>query len=430
METLIPILIVAILILLNAVFVAAEFAIIGAPRAAIERRAASGQRIAVLVRDILHDPRQQDRYIATAQLGITFASLGLGMYGEHMLAGWIVRHLENWGAPGWLAAHTLASALAIAVLTYFHIVVGEMVPKSLALSHAERTVLWITRPMLWTKAALYPLVVGLNGVGNAVLRLLGVRRELTSSRYYSPEELEMIVEESAMGGMLRKESSQLVREVFDFAELTAAEVMVPRVQTISLKMSSQPEEMRAMLRAHSHTRYPVHGRDLDDIIGVIHIKRLVRAISEERSLSPEDLHPAVFVPATARLNAVLDAMSAASTELAAVMDEHGGVAGILTTADLFAEVIGHVREPGAVEQDLLRVPGTLRIAELGERLGLALEHDQVDSISGLVLALINGPPQPGDVVRWKGLKFQVVLTRGRGVRECVVTRENEGLEPG
>ena len=167
-------LIISGLILLNGLFVAAEFAIVGVPRASIDRRAAAGHLLARRVQAILDDPRQQDRYIATAQLGITVASLGLGMYGEHVLADRLYHLLGGAGAPAWLVSHGVASTAALVILTYFHIVVGEMVPKSIALQQAERVALWITPPMLWTKNALFPFVVALNSLGNLVLKLFGV----------------------------------------------------------------------------------------------------------------------------------------------------------------------------------------------------------------------------------------------------------------
>jgi len=426
MDILVPILIIIVLIVLNGVFVAAEFAIIGAPRSSIDRRAAQGQRVALKVQAILRDPQQQDRYIATAQLGITLASLGLGMYGEHVLAGWIAHGLEVWGTPSWLAAHALASAIAIAVLTYFHIVVGEMVPKSLALSHAERTVLWITPPMLWLKMAAYPAVVALNGTGNAVLRVFGVHRELTTGQYHTPAELEMIVEESEKGGLLRAVSGRLLRELFDFAELSAGEVMIPRVQIVALHLGATPGELREAIKTSPHTRYPVKGVDLDDIAGIIHIKRLLQLLEHDRSLTKKDIHPAAFVPETARLDSVLRSMNEARTEFAVVMDEHGGVAGILTAADLSAEVFGELREPpdsnaSRTNPEIVTVAGTLRLDELGDQLGRELEHDQVDTVSGLILSILNRPARVGDIVDWKGLRLEVTATRGRGVRECVVT---------
>ena len=168
--------IITALILLNAIFVAAEFAIVGAPRAAVEARAAQGDRMAKQVQRVLRDTQLQDRYIATAQLGITLASLGLGMYGEHVLADAIYSGLGRTGAPAWLVSHGVASVIAVAILTYFHIVVGEMVPKSLALQQAERLACWITPPMLWTKNVLYPFVITLNGLGNILLKWIGVNR--------------------------------------------------------------------------------------------------------------------------------------------------------------------------------------------------------------------------------------------------------------
>src|SRR5689334_4544433 len=188
---LIPILIIAGLILLNGVFVAAEFAIVGAPRAAIDARAARGNRLARLVKSVLRDSRKQDRYIATAQIGITVASLGLGMYGEHVLADRIMHLLGGSSYAQWLTAHGFASVAAVAILTYFHIVIGEMVPKSLALQAAEHMALWITPPMLWIETILFPIVVTLNGIGNALLKVLGVnRRTQSAEQYYTPEELQ------------------------------------------------------------------------------------------------------------------------------------------------------------------------------------------------------------------------------------------------
>jgi CBS domain containing-hemolysin-like protein len=182
-----PILVIAALILLNAIFVAAEFAIVGAPRAAIEAGARTN-RLARLVQSVLRDPARQDRYIATAQIGVTVASLGLGMYGEHVISDALLGFFQGSTWAEWLAAHGAASVLAVAVLTYFHIVLGEMVPKSLALQSAEKMALYITPPMLWVQAILYPFVVTLNAMGNAVLRAMGIRRQAQGvEQFYTPE---------------------------------------------------------------------------------------------------------------------------------------------------------------------------------------------------------------------------------------------------
>ncbi|HEY7696791.1 MAG TPA: CNNM domain-containing protein, partial [Vicinamibacteria bacterium] len=221
--------IIAVLILLNGLFVAAEFAIIGAPRQVIERLARRGNPVARVVNKVLASAREQDRYIATAQLGITSASLALGMYGEHVLAEWLALRLESLGELRYVGAHGLASAIAISILTYFHIVVGEMVPKSLALRFPVPVVLWIAAPMRIIELALYPLVVALNGVGNGLLRLMGIRRTPGGEeRYRTADELALIVAESGEQGVLAQEPSEVIQELLEFGELTAGEVMVPR----------------------------------------------------------------------------------------------------------------------------------------------------------------------------------------------------------
>jgi CBS domain containing-hemolysin-like protein len=421
-------LIIASLILLNGIFVAAEFAIVGAPRAAIDARAGRGHRLALAVQAILREPRRQDRYIATAQLGITVASLGLGMYGEHVLADWIYLTLGSAGAPAWLISHGLASAVAIAVLTYFHIVIGEMIPKSLALQHAEHLALWVTPPMLWIKTLLFPLIVGLNGIGNVILRMIGVNRQAPGmEQYYTPEELQLIVQESEERGAIRAESGQMLQVLFEFANLTAGEVMVPRVRITGLPIASTAERIRATLGSAPHTRYPLYERDLDHIVGMIHIKDLLRLLLRNEPVGQAHARALPLVPETAPLDTVLETMRRERTQMVIVIDEHGGTSGIVTLEDLFEEVVGDIDEgPGSAPQPYhdpegrLRVPGTLRLDELGQLFDLDLEHEDVDSVSGLVLTLLGRPPEVGDSVRYDRLALEVTAVKGHGVEECAV----------
>jgi CBS domain containing-hemolysin-like protein len=422
-------LIITALILLNGIFVAAEFAIVGAPRAAIDARAAKGNRVARAVQAVLRDPKRQDRYIATAQLGITTASLGLGMYGEHVLADEIFRAIGGAGAPAWLVSHGLASVLAIAILTYFHIVIGEMIPKSLALAHAEQIALWITPPMLWTKTLVLPLVVGLNELGNQVLKLLGVNRQVQNAdQYYTSEELQMIVQESEELGAIRAESGQMLQELFEFGSLTAGEVMVPRVRITGIPLGSPPARIREVLRASPHTRYPVFEQDLDHIAGMIHNKDLLRLLLRNEAISPAHARPLPLVPETAPLDMVLATMRGERTQMVVVIDEHGGTAGIVTLEDLFGEVVGPITDDAAAAarpyrdaDGRLRVPGTMRLDELGREFDLDLEHQEVDSVSGMVLALLGRPPQVGDSVHYNRLLMEVTAVKGHGVEECAVT---------
>ncbi|HWP99432.1 MAG TPA: hemolysin family protein [Vicinamibacterales bacterium] len=427
MDSLLPGAVVAALVLLNGYFVAAEFAIVGAPAAAIEALAARGHRAARAVARVLRDPRRQDRFIATAQLGITVASLGLGMYGEEVLADGLAVRLERLGAARWIAAHALASAVAVAVLTYLHIVVGEMVPKSLALQYAERAALWIAPSMLWLERAAFPLVVALNGLGNAALRLVGIRRGQPAERFYTPEELQLIVEESEARGALRGEAGRLLRELFEFGDLTAAGAMVPRVRVTGVPLGADAETVRRLLRASPHTRYPVYEGDLDHIVGMIHIKDLLEILLAGDRVDASRVRPLPVVPETTPLDDVLVVMQREGTQMALVIDEHGGTAGIITLEDLFEEVVGEIDESAAEPPDIvveapdrLRVRGTVRVAEVGERFDLDLRHADVDSVSGLVLTLLGRPPRAGDEVEFGRLVFTVTAVKGRGVEECVV----------
>ena len=425
----VPILIIIVLLVINAFFVVAEFAIVGVPRSAIDARASRGDRLAKLVLGVLDDPHRKDRYIATAQIGITVASLGLGMYGEHAVAEWILESIGQSTWAQWLAAHGFASILAISILTYFHIVIGEMLPKSIALQSAERVALWLTPPMLWIQTLIYPFVITLNGIGNAILRPFGIHHDVENAdQYYTSAELQLIVEESEEQGALRSESSQVLKELFEFGELTAGEVMVPRVRITGIPVGAGPVELREILGHTPRTRYPIFEGDLDHIVGTYHIKDLLRLLLNEQKVTAAGARPAPMVPETALLDAVLATMRRERAQFAVVIDEHGGTSGVVTLEDLFEEVVGEIDDsperrsgPRRDAAGRLRVPGTIRLDELGQLFDLDLGHDDVDSVSGLILTLLGRPPKVGDAVRYDRLDLIVTAVKGHGVEEAAVT---------
>ena len=421
--------IILLLVLANGLFVAAEFAIVGATRASIDHQAAQGNRLAQRVARILEEPRQQDRYIATTQIGISVASLGLGMYGEHVLAELIVPWLEPYDDSPWIAAHALASGIAIGLLTYLHIVLGEMVPKSLALQSADTAVLYVSPVIEALEMALRPLVVALNTAGNAVLSIFGIRRqEVEAERYHTPEELEFIVKESQEGGLLRGESGKILRELFEFGDLTARQAMVPRVRLVGIPVETEIDELRQLVRTEPHTRYPVYAGDLDHIVGSVHIKALLRHLIAGRKITARDARPVPYIPATTAMDDVLAAMRRQSAQMAVVMDEHGGTAGLITIEDLFEEVVGEIeegRERTPIVRDgdgRLLVRGTVRLKDAGEKLGVVLEHPDVQSVSGLVLTELGRPAAAGDVVTWNGVRFEVKTVAGLGVGDALITK--------
>lgn len=423
-------LLVVLMLLLNGLFVAAEFAIVAVPRTALQRRAAEGDANAQQILRIRDEPALQDQYIATAQLGITLASLGLGMYGEHQLAEWLIHFFEQISWLQMLAAHGIASLVAVALLTYFHVVIGEMVPKSLALQQAEVVVFRIAPIMRGFRWLMFPLVIILNILGNSILRLLGVQRSATSQPS-SLRDLQFIVNQSQQAGALHKETAEVLQELLAFTDMDAGELMVPRVRIASLALDSTPQQVKQLLIDTPHSRYPVYEDSLDHILGYVHLQDLYHRLRQPRQELPvqrQDLHDLPFLPATAQLETVLGAMHREQLRMVILLDEFGGTAGLISLEDVMAELVGPIEADEIHEAELrergegqLLVEGTLRLDELGEHLERNIEHQQVETVSGLILDILERAPREGDEVNYEGLLFKVMSVQGRGVGQCEVT---------
>ncbi len=430
MDSLFVVLIVALLILLNGVYVAAEFALVTVSRVNVEQGANKGQRLAVVLRGILRDQRQQDRYIATTQLGVTLASLGLGMYAEHTLAQGLATWFEALGSAQWFAAHAVASVIAVAMFTVLHVVLGEMVPKSLALASPRRAA-FLTLPVaLATRLAFYPLVGSLEWASHRILKLMGIDRSAASmSQYHTEEDLLQIVDESRKGGKLRTEAGKVVMDLLAFGSLKAEDVMVPRVNFLGVELGSTADDLAKILGRVQHTRYPVYQESLDHIIGMVHIKDLITLVRDGRTLDQDSVRPIPFVPENMDVNRVLGVMRRDRTHIVVVMDEQGGTAGLLTMKDLFDEVAGPIEEAHHKDprpevyrdpRGQLRVAGTVRLDELAGAVGYTLPKSDAETVSGLVLLYLGRPAIVGDAVTHGNLHLLVVAVEGRGVKECLV----------
>jgi CBS domain containing-hemolysin-like protein len=413
-------------VVLNGVFVAAEFALIATPRASLEHKAAQGNRTAKRILNVLESSAKQDRYIATAQLGITLASLALGMYGEHALSDLLEPTL---GEIPILGAAALAGLISLSALTVAHIVIGEMVPKGLALQRPElvtRLTMWPMRVLLVT---LYPFVHVSSAIARAILKLVGITRQAEAhGQSYSPEELQLIVAESEEGGAMKAESGRILREMFEFDELTASQAMVPRVRIVGLPVGATPDQMREVVRSHRHTRYPVYDGDLDHILGMVHVKDLLRRLLQNEPIVASEVRRLPVVPETTRLDDVLTQMQRTNAHLAVVIDEHGGTAGLISLEDLFEEVVGDVGDDKSPHPEIwkeadgqIRCTGTTRLEVLGDSLGVDLEHEDVETVSGLVLMLLARPPVVGDVVVFRTARISVLTVEGNGVAEVRAT---------
>jgi len=420
--------IILALLLANAVFVAGEFAIVGVPRTSIERLASLGNTLARRVIRILDSVKRRDRYLATTQIGVSLASLGLGMYGEHVVAESIAAWLEPLNVSRWVAAHTIGSVVAVALLTYGHLVIGEMVPKALALQGAERTAMLVSPAIEAIEKAILPLVIVLDALRALTVRAIGISGEVAEEeRYHSTEELQLIIQESQEEGLLRGESGRILRELFEFGDLKAWQVMVPRVRLVAVRIGTTADQLRDIVRTRPHTRFPVHTGDPDNIVGMVHIKDVLRHIVLQQPVAMGDARHVPYIPATTPLDEMLSAMRRARAQMAVVMDEHGGTAGIVTIEDLFEEVVGEIDEGRGrtpIWRDAtgrLLVRGTVRLKDAAEAIGRSLEHPDVQTISGLVLTLLGRPPSVGDVVTWNGVRIEVTGVSGRGVADTALT---------
>lgn len=433
-EILLPSFIIIFLIIVNGIFVAAEFGIAASPRARVAQMAEEGSAAAKRVLDVLRQPALLNRYISTAQIGITIASLGLGMYGEHVVAEWLLGPLEHSGWIGVAAAHTLATIISVAILTYLHVVVGEMVPKSLALQSPSRTAISLTPVMTIAERIFLPLTIFLNTIGDALLRLFGLTAD-TGSRLISSAELEYIVEESTEGGLLDPTEQIFLENVIDFSERTVSQVMTPRTRMVAIPADATLAEVIAIVEENQHSRYPVYEEDRDHIIGVLHLKDLARALQQEATNTgplqfslPDALRSVFFVPETLALEQMLDYFRKEHVQIAIAVDEFGGTAGLVTLEDLVEEIIGEIQDESdseiapftQLDQQTLRVRGDLLLDELNQHYALNLEHDEAETVGGLIMDALGHVAEAGERVEYSGIEFEVEKTEGLAIETALV----------
>lgn len=417
MTTLLAFVVIAFLILINGLFVAAEFAIIGVRPSRIEQLVREGNRAARWVRQIISDRTKTDAYIATAQLGITLASVGLGMYAEPAIAHLVEGPLARWFGLGGEAVHTVAFLLALTAITYLHVVIGEMVPKSLALQNAERSVLLLTTPMRVMGRIFGPAVKALNRIGLWTLRVLRVPPPGDGSRLYSLDELELIVSESYAGGLLEEREQELVANILDFGQERVVQIMTPRPMMMAIPVTIGEEHLLELYDHTPFSRLPVFGQDIDDVLGILHLKDLVR---QQVSGEPFHLHALLrqvpFVPENLPVQTMLASFREQHQHMAIVIDEHGGTLGLVTLEDVLEEVVGEVRDEFDLEEEdplvvvepgHLLLQGTVLVEEVAEIAPLGPHDYDVHTVAGLVLAELGCRPEVGDEVTFGDVTLRV-----------------------
>ncbi|MDX1436436.1 MAG: hemolysin family protein, partial [Anaerolineales bacterium] len=319
---------------------------------------------------------------------------------------------------------------AVGILTYLHVVIGEMIPKTLALQSAEQTVLRLDVPMRWADLLFRPLVVGLNGLGNWIVRLLGMAPLDIKDRLYSPEELELIVDESFEGGLLESTEQLFIENIFDLHERTVGQVMTPRTRITGIRVSASSDLVFRRLCETRQTRYPLYEGDLDKIVGMLHVKDFARLSTqgiEEFDLR-EMSRPATFIPESLTVEKTLMQFRTEGLQIAIVIDEYGGTAGLVTLEDLIEEVVGEIQDEfdqeilpfAELAPRVLRVRGDLILDELEQHFDLELAVSEVDTVGGLVMTTLRRIPRPGDSVEHGGVKFTVETVRGLAVQTVIV----------
>jgi CBS domain containing-hemolysin-like protein len=428
---LLRILIVFLLVIANGFFVAAEFALISVRRTRVAELVAQGNLSALWVQKALENP---DRVIAATQLGITLASLGLGWVGEpafaHLLQPVVQRFPVSIQTE---LSHSIAAGVAFAMITFLHVVVGELAPKSIALQNPENTALIVARPTIWTEWIFKPVIWLLNGTGNSILKLVGVKPATGHELVHSVEELKMLVTASTEGGVVKTEESEMLHAIFDFGELLVRHVMIPRTEIMGFEADLTLRESIEIATNSTFTKFPVYDDDLDNIIGVVHIKDLLRAQLDpehNKCLARSLVREALFIPETVHVRSVLQMFRARRQHIAIVMDEFGGTAGLVTLEDLMEEIVGEVSDPFDTIQPEIQlhpngsatIEGLALIEEVNEALGLDLDDPNYDTIAGYLMGKLGRIPEIGDEIETDDIRLKVKSMDGMRIERLVLTR--------
>ena len=409
---LVPIVVIAVLVVVNGVFVAAEFALVASRPSRLEALATDGSRAAKWLLAVFDRPTGKDGYIAVAQLGITLASIGLGMYGEPAVAGWLYGPFEDWGLSN-SAAHTVGFIVALSGITYLHVVLGEMIPKALALQAPEQVSVKVN-PFVRAFTVLFrPLVVVLNATALGLMRLLRIPEPDKRLSLYTSAELAIVTDEAADSGQLGAMQRDLIRNVFELDERTAEELMTPRRRVEAIDVSATPSEIIERVGSSPRSRFPVVDGSLEDVRGVLHIKDFIRAQQRGSSLDVLDLvRPLPNIAHTSNAETVLARFQARRTHAALVVDEFGGTLGLITMDDVINDVMeGEVHSLGSAaehhDDGSLSVDGEVTLVELADDYGIEIGHSDVTTVAGLVLAGTGVVPAVGTAVSVQGHELVV-----------------------
>lgn len=420
--------IVTLLIALNALYVAAEFAALGTRRTKVQQLAEDGNPTAAYLHAVLSDAERLDSYIAACQVGITLSSLVLGAYGQAVLAKGLAPLLAGLGWVGDVAAESTAAAVVLISLTALQMVLGELVPKSIALQYPTQTALSTARPMRLSLRLLSWFIVVLNGSSNAILRLFGVR--IGGHRHiHSPEEIELLIAESRDGGLLEPDEHRRLHRALRLGARPVSQLMVPRLRMDAIDVESPPDEVLRRVIESPYTRLPVYRGNRDTVIGVIHTEDLARHMARYGDPPSVErlVRPVAIIPETATGERLLRLLRERRCHQAIVVNEFGGVEGLVTLDDVLEELLGEVQDelkdaedqPEHMEDGRVRLPGAMRLDDAEPWIGL-LWHGRAETIAGHVIEVLGRLPDEGEQVTVEGVEVEILRVEGVAVTSLAV----------
>jgi CBS domain containing-hemolysin-like protein len=433
-EVLWRLLAVLLLVGANGFFVAAEFALVSADDSRLAGLAEKGDRLARAVRRARGD---LNLYLSSCQIGITLASLGLGWIGEPAIARTLVSLFDDVPAPfDLIASHAVAVVIAFTIITFLHVVLGEVAPKALAIFHPESLSRWIVQPLVFFTRAGLPLIWSINESANWLLRVFGVRLPSEEERVHSPEEIMVLVKRSHDVGKVERDEQAMIHGVFELTRTVAREVMTPRPDIVGVPVDVEFEELVSTAGRSGHSRLPVYRDSLDIVVGVVLVKDLLPlaiAGEQERFDVTKIMREPYFVPDTKAVGELLAELRRLKIHMAIVVDEFGGTDGLVTLEDLIEEIVGEIYDeydeahpvytmtPGG--QPL--IDGGAPIDEVNEKYELELPEEDYDTLGGFILGELGHVPKRGDLVRVLGADLVVERVDNRRVRLVRLLRSDE-----
>jgi putative hemolysin len=418
---------VFLIVLGNAFFVAAEYALVTARRSRLIELAGRGNRRARIALRIMDSPV---RFIGTVQLGITAFSIALGAIGEPL-----VEHLLD---P--VLATSVAFLVSFGIVTYLHVTLGELVPKAIALTKNEETALWVALPVEAVFLATYPVVWFLQESSNVLTRLFGIEPAPAGVVAHTEEDIRMIVAAAEDTGVIERAEEEMLYKVFDFAGKEVHEVMVPRPEVVAVSVELPPEECLAQVIDSPFTRYPAYRGSLDQIVGVLHVRDLFSALNDRGIAQVEIddlLRPAYVVPETKDLGALLSEFRRSKQHMAIVVDEYGAMEGIVTLEDVLEEIVGEIEDEfdlpdesvEQVDDRTIRIDGTFPIDDFNEQFHVQLPQEDYHTIAGFVFGALGRAPEEGDEVAFEHVRFRVLEIEGSRINRLeIVFEERETVE--